>query len=95
MKKRPIYRFQDHLKELLKNPKFKKEWENSEVEYQLSRKLIEARLKRNISQRDLAKKAHTTQAVISRIEGMNSNPSIRLLKRIARALGTKIQISFS
>lgn len=89
------YTFEQHLNESLKDPKFRKIWENSEVEYQLGRKLIEARFKRNISQRDLAKKAHTTQAVISRIEGMNSNPSIGLLKKIARALGLKIQISFS
>lgn len=89
-----LYTFQDHLKELLKNPEFKKEWENSEVEYQLGRKLIEARLKRNISQRDLAKRASTTQAVISRIEAMNSNPSIGLLKRLAQALEVKLRISF-
>ena len=94
MKKRPIYTFQDHLKELLKNPKFKKEWEESEVEYQLGRRLIDARLKRNLSQRALAKKVGTSQSVIARIEGMDANPSLSLLKRIAAALETKLQISF-
>lgn len=88
------YTFEQHLEESLKDPKFKKSWEDSEVEYQLSRKLIEARLKRNISQRELAKKAHTTQAVVSRIEGMNSNPSIGLLKKLAVALGLKLKIEF-
>lgn len=88
------YTFEQHLKESLKDPKFRKTWEDSEVEYQLSRKLIEARLKSNISQRELAKKANTTQAVISRIEGMNSNPSIGLLKKLAEALGTKLKIGF-
>ena len=88
-----VFTFQDHLKELLKNPKFKKEWEDSEVEYQLGKKLIEARLKRNLSQRDLAKKVGTSQAAISRIEGMNGNPSLSLLKRIAQALNTKLRIS--
>lgn len=90
---RPIYTFQDHLKELLKNPKFREEWENSEIEYQLGRKLIEARLKRNLSQRELAKKAGTSQSQIARIEGMDANPSLHLLKRIAHALNTKLQIS--
>lgn len=94
MKPRPIYTFEDHLKELMQNPKFRKEWEDSEIEYQLSRKLIEARLKRNLSQRDLAEKAQTTQAVISRVESMNSNPSLNLLKRIASALGVKLKIAF-
>lgn len=95
MKKRLVYTFQDHLKELLKKPEFKKEWEASEAEYQLACKLIEARLKKNLSQRDLAKKVHTSQAAISRIEAMRGNPSLSLLKRIAQALGTSIKISFS
>ena len=87
------YTFQDHLKESLKDPQFRKEWGNSEVEYQLGKRLIEARLKRNLSQRALAKKVGTSQAAISRIEGMSANPSLSLLKRIAQALDTKLQIS--
>lgn len=88
-----VYTFQEHLKEMLKDPEFKKEWEDSEVEYQLSCKLIEARLKRKMSQRDLAKKVGTSQAAISRIEAMNANPSLSFLKRISTALGGKLQIS--
>ena len=87
------YTFQDHLKESLKDPEFRKEWEASEVEYNLMVHLIEKRLKRNLSQRALAKKVGTSQSVIARIEGMNANPSLALLKRIATALETKLQIS--
>lgn len=89
-----VYTLEDSLKELMKNPKFKKEWEDSEAEYQLACKLIEARIKGNLSQRDLAKKVGTSQAQIARIEGMNANPSLSLLKRIASALNTKLHISF-
>lgn len=91
---RAIYTLEDDLKKRLKNPKFKKEWEESETEYQLACKLIEARMKRNLSQRQLAKKVGTSQAAISRIEAMSGNPSLSLLKRIADALNTKLQISF-
>lgn len=91
---RLIYTLEDDLKKRLKNPKFRKEWENSEVEYQLACKLIEARKNENLSQRELAKKVGTSQAAISRIEAMNGNPSLALLKRIADALDTKLQISF-
>lgn len=93
-KGRLVYTFDDHLKELMKNPKFRKEWEDSEAEYQLSCRLIEARFKKNLSQRELAKRVGTSQAAIARIEGMNANPSLSLLKRIASALNTKLQISF-
>ena len=88
------YTLEDDLKKRLKDPEFRREWEDSELEFQLSCKLIEARLKRNLSQRALAKKVGTSQAAIARIEGMNANPSLSLLKRIAHALGSTIRLSF-
>ena len=92
--KQKLYTLEDDLKKRLKNPEFKKAWEESETEYQLSRTLIKARLLKKISQRELAKRASTTQAAISRIESMDSNPSVLLLKRLAEALGTKLKIGF-
>jgi len=92
MRKYPT--FQEDLKERLKDPEFKKAWDDSEAEYQLAVKMIEARLKKKMSQRELAKKVETSQAAISRVEAMNGNPSLFFLKRIASALGTKVSISF-
>lgn len=86
------YTFEQHLKESLKDPKFRKAWEQSEAEYQVSRALIAARLSKNISQRELAKKANTTQAVISRMENMSANPSIGLIQKVATALNLKLKI---
>jgi transcriptional regulator with XRE-family HTH domain len=37
----------------------------------------------------------TSQAVISRIEGMDGNPSISLLRRFAQALNTTFNFSIS
>lgn len=88
-----LYTLQEDLEKRLRNPEFKKAWEDSEVEYQLGCKLIEARLAKKMSQRDLAAKIHTSQAAISRIESMNGNPSLSLLKRIAAALDVKLSIS--
>jgi len=87
-----LYTFKDHLKESLKNPKFKKEWEKSELEYRLACQLIEKRLSKKLSQRALAKKINSTQAVVSSIETMDANPSLSLLKRIAKALDSKLQV---
>lgn len=86
------YTFRQHLKESLKNPKFKKAWEKSEAEYQISRALIAARLYKKISQRELARKANTTQAVISRLENMSANPSIGLIQKVASALNLKLKV---
>ena len=85
----------DYLKEQLKDPDIKKEWEKNEAAYQVTRALIKARLEDKISQRELAKRAGTTQAVISRIENMNVSPSIGLLQRIADSLGRKLEIRFT
>lgn len=95
MKNRRIYTFEEDLAERLKNPRFKRTWKESEAEYLLACQLIEARLKRKLSQRDLAKKVGTSQAAIARIEGMVANPSLNFLKRLSSALGVKLSISLS
>lgn len=91
---RKVYTLEDHLEESLKDPAFREHWEASEVEYQLARRIIAERLARKMSQGELAKRAQTTQAVISRIERMTTNVSVKLLKRIAAALGTTLRVSF-
>lgn len=85
--------FEDVLNEQLKNPEFKKLWEKGEADYQIARQMIKARLEKKMSQRTLAKKAKTTQARISALEGQAGNPSLATLKRISAALGTKFQLS--
>ena len=94
MNSKVIYTAGDHLKELMKDPEFRKAWEETEPEYILATQLIEKRMKEKLSQKELAKKVKTTQAVISRIETMNANPSLSLLKRIARVLDAKIVLQF-
>lgn len=95
MSKRKIYTFEDDLKYRLKDPKFRAIWEEEEPQRRISGILIKKRLAQKMSQRVLAKKAKTTQAVISRIEGMSANPSINLLKKIAAVFGSKLKISFT
>jgi ribosome-binding protein aMBF1 (putative translation factor) len=86
--------FDDYLKEQLKDPEFKKEWDKGEVAYQVTREIIKARIASKASQRQLAKTAKTTQAVISRIENMNVSPTVDSLQKIAGAMGKKLQIKF-
>lgn len=89
------YTFREDLKKRLKDPEFRKAWEESELEYQIATQLIEARLSKKLSQRDLARKMKTSQAVVSRIESMNANPSVSLLKRFAQTLNVKLTVSIS
>ncbi|MBI5619344.1 helix-turn-helix transcriptional regulator [Candidatus Gottesmanbacteria bacterium] len=94
MKNNLLYTFEEDLAKRLKNPAFRKVWEDSEPEYLLAKQLIEKRLQKKLSQRALAKKLHTTQAVISRLETMQANPSLNLLKRIAVVFDTKLTLRF-
>lgn len=78
--------------DLLKDPKFKREFKNLEAEFQIARQIVDARMKQKMSQQELARRAKTGQAVISRLESMNSKPSLSLLEKVARALNTKISL---
>lgn len=87
-----IYTFEQHLAEKLKDPEFRKVWEESEPEWNLSRQIIEARMTKKLSQRALAKKVKTSQAIISRVESGSANTTIALIKRFAKALNTPLTI---
>lgn len=94
--KKNIQRFisaDDLHKKWMKNPGYRREYEALQPEYEIACQMIEARLKNKMSQEELAKKAGTGQAVISRLEGMNAKPSISLLVRVARALQIKFTIT--
>lgn len=86
------YTFQEDLAKRLQNPEFRKEWEATEPEHNLARQVIEARLKQNLSQRELATRVQTSQAIISRIESGSANTSLALIKRFSKALNTPITI---
>ena len=92
--KKGYFNWRDLKKEWMKNPKFVREWEKIEPEYQLARSLIGLRLKKKLSQTDLARKIGTKQPVVSRIESMTTSTTISVLKRIAQALDVKLQIRF-
>lgn len=78
--------------DLMKDPGFRHEYEKLEPEFQIARQMIGARIKKNMTQGELARRANTGQAVISRLEGMNAKPSISLLYRVAQALGVDFNI---
>lgn len=79
--------------EWMKDPEYRREYEKLEPEFQIARQIIGARVKKKMSQEELARRVGTGQAVISRLEGMNARPSLSLLTRVAQALGTKITVT--
>lgn len=84
----------DHKKDLLKNPKFREALKETELEYQIAQAIIEARINKGLTQNDLAKRLDTRQSVISRIENAKTTPSLSFLKKLASALDTTLKVSF-
>jgi len=72
------------VKKALENPKVQTGYEALEEEYALIRQLIDLRIERGLSQRQLAKRAGMQQLVIARLEG-GKTASLRTLKRVADA----------
>lgn len=83
-----------HKAELLKDPKVKEVLKESELEFQIAKSIIDARIKRGLSQKDLADKLNTKQSVISRFENAKTTPSLTFPKRLARALNLSINVQF-
>lgn len=86
--------FDDFLKESLKSPEFKAEYDKLQPEFAVIRAIIRARAERGITQKELASKVGTKQSVISRLESGRANPSVNFLKKLAAALNSHLEINF-
>lgn len=71
----------------LKDPEIKKEYDALAPEYELRKMLLDLRIERNLTQKELADISGVSQADISRIENGTRNPSIRVMQKIALSLG--------
>ena len=86
--------WETHKKILLKDPAVRKAYKEAELEYQIARALIKARLEKGLTQKQLAEKLRTRQSVISRVENAKTVPSLSLLKRLAEVLNLSLQVQF-
>lgn len=86
--------FEKTKKKLLKTPEFKKIHEESRLEFEIARAIIHARIAKGLTQKQLAKRLHTGQSAISRVERANTTPSISFLKKLAVALNTTLSVQF-
>ncbi|MFC1989827.1 helix-turn-helix domain-containing protein [Chloroflexota bacterium] len=85
--------WKEHKKELLKDPEFRKEYEELEPEYKLASALIRLRLAKGLTQEQLAKLLNTKQESIARLESGGSLPSLSTVKKVATALDAELEIN--
>ena len=92
MKPRKLY-FDDWLKERVKNPVFKKAYEEEDVRARLALRILELRKEKKLSQAQLADKLHTTQQMVSDIETFkHANITLLTLQKIAQALDSRLVV---
>lgn len=86
--------FHLYLQEQLKNPKFKKYYDEYGRQLEIAYQILQLRKKAKISQAELAKKIGTTQSNVARMETGNQNFTTATLYKIAKALKHDLRIEF-
>ena len=80
------------LLEELKNPEFQKAWEETELEDQIRRMIISARIENKLTQKELSAQTGIRQSNISRIENGSCIPTLTTLDAIAKGIGKRLKI---
>lgn len=88
------FTFKDFKKLMMSDPAFAEEYETLRPKYEAISLVIENRLKKNMTQKELAEKIGTKQANISRFESGKISPSIDFLSKLAQAFNMKVDIKF-
>ncbi len=85
--------FERYLEEELKDPDFKERFERAGEAWEMAMKLAALRKRAGLSQKELARKAGTTQQQISRMESPSyEGHSLSMLRRIAAVLGATVHV---
>jgi DNA-binding XRE family transcriptional regulator len=75
-----------------KDPAYREAFNALDEEFALAAALIDAR--GSTSQEEIARRMHTSQPAVARLEGGKGNPSLGTLRRYAEATGTRLRIMF-
>lgn len=84
----------EYKSEQMNNPEFAKEYADIQPEMDVIRAMVDARISRNMTQKQLAERTGINQSDISKLENGTRNPSIKLLKRLAEGMDMVLKIEF-
>ena len=86
--------FDRYLEEQLKDPVFAERFERAGEAWDVALQLAALREKAGLSQKDLARKLHTSQQNISRLESPSyEGHSLSMLRRVAEVLGATVRVT--
>ncbi|MFI3255192.1 MAG: helix-turn-helix transcriptional regulator [Eubacteriales bacterium] len=78
----------------MENPEVRTEYEALQPELELRRIIYQARMEQSLTQQQLADATGIHRTDICKLEQGNSNPSYKMLQRIADGLGMKMKLEF-
>ena len=85
---------QDLMRELMRDDEFRDEYDALQPQMDITRAILDARLRSGLTQSELSERSGISQADISRLENGTRNPSVALLRRLADAMGATLKIEF-
>jgi ribosome-binding protein aMBF1 (putative translation factor) len=86
--------FQDYLAEKLKNPRFRKYYDEYGKQLEIAYQILELRKQKRMSQAELARKIGTKQSNIARMEAGQQNLTTDTLQKIATVFKRDLKIEF-
>ena len=78
----------------MRDSEFAKAYEEVQPEMNIIRAIIDARIAKNMTQKDLSNRTGINQSEISKLENGTRNPSIKLLQRLAEGMDMVLDVSF-
>lgn len=76
----------------MKDPGYKKAYNDLEFEYKIIDALIGARIQRKLTQKALAEKIGVAQPALARFESGRVNPSLAFLNKVTYGLGLELTV---
>ena len=86
--------FERHLSEQLKNPEFKKHYDEYGKQLEIAYQILQLRKQEKMSQAELAKRIGTRQSNIARMEAGQQNFTTDTLQKIASVFKRELKVEF-
>ena len=82
------------IEKMRSQPKYKEKYDDAAPEFELLRKMLEARKRAGLTQEQVAEKMGTKATAITRLESASSehSPKVETLRKYAEAVGCRLNI---
>ncbi len=78
--------------ELMKDPEFKKAYDDLDVEFKIIEAIIKKRAQKKLTQKALAAEIGVTQSALARFESGHSNPTFSFIQKVTTGLGLRLMV---